>query len=180
MKSLFWKLDKIGRIRLSEHFYLRQFLYSEIGIAYGIPNLPDDLDLAIETGSALCEHVLEPIVRAFGPIVIRSGFRCAALNDFGFRNRLMCGSNEGNYAFHIWDHLDDDGCKGASACIVVPNIEQCETELETRQLFANWIDANLPYSSATFFKRDHALNIGWHERPTRRVYNLPTSRYLIK
>jgi len=180
MKSLFWKLDKVGRIRLSEHFYFRQFLYSEIGISYGIPNIPDNLDLAVETGTTLCKDILEPIVRSFGPIVIRSGFRSAELNDFGYRNRLMCSSNEKNYAYHIWDHLSVDGCKGASACIVVPGIELRKTELETRQGFASWIDENLPYNAATFFKRDHALNIGWHECPARSIYNSTTSTYLIK
>jgi len=180
MKSVFWKLDKLGRKRLSEHFYLRQFLYSEIGIAYGISNMPDDPDIAIETGTVLCERILEPIVRAFGPIVVRSGFRSASLNDFGYRNRLMCSSNAKNYAYHIWDHHDADGQKGAATCIVVPGIKQRETELETRQGFANWIDDNLPYNAATFFKRDHALNIGWHESPKRSIYNGPTSTYLIR
>lgn len=180
MKKIFWKLDKLGWVRLSQHFYMRQFLHSEIGIAYGIPNMPDDPELAIETGTVLCEKVLEPIVKQFGPIIIRSGYRSPALNDFGFRNRLMCGSNADNAAFHIWDHLSKGGHKGAAACIVVPGIKQYETELETRQAFANWIDANLDYTGVTFFKRGHSLNIGWSENPTRSIYNLPTSRYLVK
>lgn len=41
-------LDKFGRIRLSKNFFMRDFLYSEISNFYGIPNLPDNPDLAIE------------------------------------------------------------------------------------------------------------------------------------
>ena len=180
MRNTFWKLDKIGRIRLSENFYLRQFLYSEIAIAYGILNIPDDTDLAVENGTVLCETILEPIVSAVGPIVIRSGFRSAAVNDFGYRNRLMCRSNEKNAARHIWDLRDADGNKGASACIVVPGIEGHGTDLEIRQGFARWIDDNLPYGDGTFFKNAHALNIGWHEKPLHTIYNYATSQYLVR
>ena len=180
MKTLFFKLDKLGWVRLSEHFYMRQFLHSEISAAYGIQNIPDDPDLAVENGTVLCETILEPSVRAFGPIIIRSGFRSAALNEFGHRNHLMCASNQKNYAHHIWDHRDESGHKGASACIVVPGLKERETALATRQAFADWIDDNLPYHSATFFKRGHSMNIGWHERPKGGVYNLATSRYLVK
>ena len=40
-------LEDLGRVRLSANFYLRDFLYSEIANFYGIPNIPDDPDLAI-------------------------------------------------------------------------------------------------------------------------------------
>ena len=54
-------LEDLGRVRLSENFFLRDFLYSEVANLYGIPNIPDDPDLAIETGRALCENLLEPL-----------------------------------------------------------------------------------------------------------------------
>lgn len=94
MRETFWLLEKLGRVRLSDHFYFRQFLYSEIGAAFGIPNVPDDADLAIETGTRLCQEILEPLQRTFGPLVIRSGFRSARLNAFGAERRLKCASNE--------------------------------------------------------------------------------------
>jgi hypothetical protein len=40
-------LEDLGRVRLSENFFMRDFLYSEIGNFYGIQNIPDDPDLAI-------------------------------------------------------------------------------------------------------------------------------------
>ncbi len=47
-------LEELGRVRLSENFFMRDFLYSEIANLYGLPNVPDDPDLAIEAGTALC------------------------------------------------------------------------------------------------------------------------------
>ena len=40
-------LEDFGRIRLSENFFMRDFLYSEIAAINGFPNLPEDPDLAI-------------------------------------------------------------------------------------------------------------------------------------
>ena len=69
-------LEDLGRVRLSENFFMRDFLYSEVANLYGIPNIPDDPDLAIETGRALCENLLEPLREKFGRISIRSAYRC--------------------------------------------------------------------------------------------------------
>lgn len=53
-------LETFGRVRLSKSFFMRDFLYSEISQIEGIPNIPDNPNLAIEVGKALCEQVLEP------------------------------------------------------------------------------------------------------------------------
>ncbi|MCV6575540.1 MAG: hypothetical protein OIF58_07375 [Cohaesibacter sp.] len=161
MRDLFWHLEKLGRVRLSEHFYLRQFLYSEIAVAYNIPNMPDNPDLAIETGTRLCQTILEPMVAEFGPIVIRSGFRSARLNDFGCRKGLKCASNAKNYAAHIWDHLDHQGCKGASACIVIPAFNDGQTKYKTWPQLSRHLQATLPCTEPKRFKYDNAFNIGY-------------------
>lgn len=44
-------LDKLGRIRLSQHFFMRDFLYSETAIKHGLINSPSDPALAEEAGS---------------------------------------------------------------------------------------------------------------------------------
>ena len=121
-------LDDFGRIRLSKSFFMRDFLYSEIANLHGIPNIPDDPDLAIEVGKHLCEELLEPLNATFGRIAIRSAYRSCEVNGFGnkttkeSRNKLRynCAENTRNYGHHIWDRLDSDGCKGATACIVIP------------------------------------------------------------
>lgn len=62
---------------------MRDFLYSEIESHYGVPNIPDDLDLAIHVGKQLCEQLLEPLNATFGRVVLRSSYRSVAANDLG-------------------------------------------------------------------------------------------------
>lgn len=181
MKQKYFSLEKIGRIRLSDNFYMRQFLYSEIAAVTGILNVPDDLDMAIETGMTLCSEILEPLVREFGPIVVRSGFRSAKLNDFGARHRLACASNEKNFAYHIWDRRDHDGHAGAAACIVIPHIVTEPQDHTTWRRVASWINDNLDYHRLTFFRKDFAFNIGWHEAPVRDIYSyLPEPHWVAR
>lgn len=67
------KLDVLALIRLSKHFFLRDFLFSETAAVNGTNNIPDDPALAVAAGSQLCENVLKPIQQAwfcihtFGP-----------------------------------------------------------------------------------------------------------------
>ena len=53
-------LEKLGRERLSQSFFMRDFLYSEIGNFYGMSNIPEDPDLALSVGRNLCQDLLEP------------------------------------------------------------------------------------------------------------------------
>src|SRR3954466_14112974 len=59
---------------------MRDFLYSEIGNVHGIPNLPEDPDLAIAAGRHLCGELLEPLQATFGRLAIRSPSRPPAVN----------------------------------------------------------------------------------------------------
>ena len=65
-------LEELGRVRLSPSYFLRDFLMSEIAVIHGIPNIPDDPDLAIAAGRQLCRNLLEPLKATFGHIAIRS------------------------------------------------------------------------------------------------------------
>lgn len=53
-------LENLGRVRLSQSFFMRDFLYSEISNFYGVPNIPENPDLAIQNGKRLCEELLNP------------------------------------------------------------------------------------------------------------------------
>lgn len=63
-------LENFRRLRQSLTFFMRDFLYSEIAGFDGIPNLPDDPDLAIAAGRQLCETLLEPLQATFGRLGI--------------------------------------------------------------------------------------------------------------
>lgn len=162
-------LEELGRVRLSKSFFLRDFLYSEISNFYGVPNIPENPDLAIENGKHLCEELLEPIQSAFGRIAIRSAYRSPRVNALGNEKGHNCGSNKRNYAAHIWDRLDANGHRGAMACIVVPWFtERYEVGADWRAL-AYWVHNHLPYGTLQFFPKLCAFNIGWQEKPQRRI-----------
>lgn len=162
-RDLYWKLDRLGRVRLSKHYQMRQFLHSEVAQAYGIVNTPEDPDLAIDAARGLCEHILEPLTEEFGPLIIRSGYRSPRLNAFGAKMGLACASNEKNRAYHCYDLFDADGYMGAAACIVIPAaFGGCEPRFTDWRELACHIDAQLPYNRMAFFKSG-SFNIGWKE-----------------
>ncbi len=94
--------EAFGRVRLSQSFFMRDFLHSEIAAMTGMHNLPDDPDLAIAAGRNLCEHLLEPLQANFGRLAIRSAYRSPEVNAYGNAHFQNCGSNERNRARHIW------------------------------------------------------------------------------
>lgn len=160
-------LEELGRVRLSDSFFMRDFLYSEISQIEAIPNIPDNPELAIEAGTQLCQLLLEPLQARFGRIAIRSAYRSPAVNAKGAENgnQYSCAANEKNHAQHIWDHPDQDGYLGAMACIVVPALlPWYETHKDWTPL-AWWIHANLPYTSQFWFPRLAAFNLGWRANP---------------
>ena len=162
-------LEDLGRVRLSDNFFLRDFLYSEISNFYGIPNLPSDPDLAITAGRNLCVALLEPLQATFGRIAIRSAYRAAEVNEFGNRTGSQCARNAANAAYHIWDLRDERSYMGAGACIVVPWFADRYAEGADWRALAWWIHDQLPYSHLQFFPKLAAFNIQWHERPLRRI-----------
>ncbi len=162
-------LEELGRVRLSPSFFLRDFLMSEIAVIHGIANIPDDPDLAIAAGRALCRDLLEPLRATFGHIAIRSAYRASAVNAFGNANGLNCATNETSRAGHIWDKRDAEGCMGATACIVIPWFADRYTAGADWRSLAWWIHDHLAYSRLQFFPKLAAFNINWHERPARRI-----------
>ena len=163
------KLEKIGRKRLSKTFFLRDFLHSEIAAFYGLANAPEDVDLAVAAGTKLCEELLEPLQDRFGRLHIRSGFRSCEVNAMGNEKGHNCATNEKNYAGHIWDRRDVDGCMGATACVVVPWFADRYEKGDDWRGLAWWIHDQLPYSQLCFFPVYAAFNITWHEQPERLI-----------
>jgi hypothetical protein len=171
--------EAFGRARLSRSFFMRDFLHSEIGEIHGIGNLPDDPELAIETGRMLCEKLLEPLQASFGRIAVRSAYRSPAVNAYGNAHYNNCGSNERNFSRHIWDRRDAHGAIGAMACIVVPWFADRYAKGAPWQAMAWWVHDHLPYSELQFFPKLAAFNIAWHERPKRRIYSFIPPRGLL-
>jgi hypothetical protein len=58
---------------------------------------------------------------------------------------------------------------GAMATIVVPWFAHRYLDGADWRALAWWIHDHLPYSQLQFFPKLAAFNIGWHERPRRRI-----------
>lgn len=164
-------LENFGRVRLSDSFFMRDFLYSEIAVVEGFQNIPGDPDLAIAAGKRLCEELLEPLQGRFGRISVRSSFRSAEVNGFGNANKLSCGRNETNYAGHIWDRRDAQGHMGATACVIVNRFIPYYERTGDWEAMAWWVHDHLPYSDMEFFPKYAAFNLQWREEPERTIYS---------
>jgi hypothetical protein len=173
-------LEALGRVRLSEHFFMRDFLHSEIASFYGFANIPDDPDLAIAAGTKLCEEALEPLRRRFGRISIRSGYRSPEVNGFGNRHKLGCGSNESNFGGHIWDRRTAAGEMGACATIVVHALMPWYQRTGEWEPLAWWIHDHLPYDELEFFPHYAAFNYAHGDRQRRRIRSyIPPRRGIL-
>jgi hypothetical protein len=171
--------EDFGRIRLSQNLFMRDFLYSEIANIHHLTNLPDDPELVIETGRALCRDLLEPLQATFGRLAIRSAYRSPAVNAYGNVHYHSCASNEADHGRHIWDQRSANGGKGAMTTIAVPWLVDHVTAGGNRQAMAWWIHDHLPYSELQFFPKLSAFNIGWHEQPRRRITSFAAPRGLL-
>ena len=172
-------LEKLGRVRLSEHFFMREMLYSEIANFHGIPNIPADPDLAVAAGTRLCEELLEPLHATFGHVSIRSAFRSVEVNTYGHERSdrgYNCGETTWNYARHVWDRRDAEGYMGATACIVIPWFVPRYEAGTPWQAIAWWVHDNLPYSDMAFFPTYAAFNLRWCEKPARRIESFAPPR----
>lgn len=177
-------LENLGRVRLSDSFFLRDFLYSEISQIEKIPNIPEFPDVAIEVGSYLCQNILEPIQQHLGRVSIRSGYRSVEVNGRGAenKNQYNCSSNESSYGHHIWDYPDSDGNLGATVCIVVNSFVDYYEKTQNWPALAWWIHDKIPaYSSMYFFPKLSAFNIRWSQKPEKKIQSyIPPRGYLTK
>lgn len=161
-----WSLETLGRTRLSRHFYLRDFLHSEISAFHGIPNIPQDPDRVIAHGRALCELLLDPLEETFGRIAVRSGYRSPALNAYGNANGLNCARNDNPIECHIWDRA---GPAIAGASVVIPWFADRYAQGRDWRDLAWWMHDHLAYSEIWFFPKLCAFNLVWRPEPLRRI-----------
>ncbi|MEL6645760.1 MAG: hypothetical protein AAFQ79_17650 [Pseudomonadota bacterium] len=164
-------LEDLGRVRLSKYFYMRNFLNSEIGNFHGVPNIPENPDLAIAAGRKLATELLDPLHETFGAVEIRSGYRSPTLNHFGATEvrPQKCAANEKNYAGHIWDRRDAAGRMGATVSIAIPWFADRYDQGRDWRDLAWWVHDHLPYHEMYFFPKLAAFNLTWREEPARRI-----------
>ncbi|MEP1201030.1 hypothetical protein [Tateyamaria sp.] len=159
-----WSLETFGRVRLSKHFYMRDFLYSEIGNFHEISNLPRNPDLVVEHGRMLCTQLLDPLEETFGRIAIRSGYRSPELNQYGNDNKLNCARNDNPIECHIWDWGQGKDAIAGTSLAIPWFTDRYEQGRDWRDL-AWWVHDHLPYSAMWFFPKLCAFNLDWRPHP---------------
>ena len=169
-------LENFGRVRLSRHFYMRDFMMSEISAVHGIPNIPDDPDRAIAHGRRLCEELLDPLEETFGRIAIRSGYRSEALNTYGNLHRLNCARSDNPAECHIWDATHHEI---AGTSLVVPWFADRYAQGRDWRDLAWWVHDHLPYSEMWFFPKLAAFNLVWRPVPLRSIGSYVAPRGLL-
>ena len=173
-----WSLETFGRQRLSKHFYMRDFMYSEINGFYGVKNVPNDPKLVLEHGRQFCAHLLDPLEETFGRISIRSGYRSKELNAYGNKNNLNCARNNNPIECHIWDFQSGDQAV-AGATIVVPWFADQYEQGRDWQDLAWWVHDHIPYSEMWFFPKLAAFNLVWRPIPHHTISSYIAPRGML-
>lgn len=130
-------------VRLSDHFLLSDFLGNHSVYTLGLPNMlsanDPELPLKMANARALCENLLEPIVRAHGSISISYGFIAPRTSD-----RIVTYQDPRKPSHHLWN-------LGAAADVCVHNWvdrDRTDDSAETAPIsLAHAMDViGLPYS----------------------------------
>lgn len=127
-------------MQLSPHFSLAELTRSQTAIRRGLPN--DAPPEVIERMRLLCERVLEPVRRQFGPVRVLSGYRSPAVN------RAVGGAATSQH------------CKGEAADFVVPG--------QTNLTVCRWLERFLTYDQLIYeFGEGGWVHCSWREGPLR-------------
>ncbi|MHA7777318.1 hypothetical protein [Roseibium sp. M-1] len=169
-------LTQFGRERLSENFFMREMLCSEVANVHRVPNIPENPELALKVGREIATRLLEPLKQAFGHVAIRSAYRSPRLNSFCNERYVAgdtacwCTDNASNAAKHIWDMPDEHGFLGGTITLVIPSyLDHYERTGDFAPL-AWWIRDHIEgYADLVFFRQLCAFNIRWNEGPNTKA-----------
>lgn len=171
-------LEDLGRVRLSRHFFMREFLHSEIAVLHGLRNIPEVPDLAIANGRHLCTLLLDPLEDTFGRVALRSGYRAPEVNRFGNAHGLNCARNDNPVECHIWDRAGGAAAV-AGATVVLPWFADLYARGRDWRDLAWWLHDHLPCSDVCFFPKLCAFNIVWRAEPWRQISSYIAPRGLL-
>lgn len=148
-------IEDIGRIRLSWSFFMADMLYAPEAAEHGIPNIPDNLDLAVIAGRGLAEQVLEVLVATFGAVRIREGYLSSDL----YNRELQLGHFVD--APRVWDRFDEEARVHAGATVVVPWLTDHDRPNEATNAMILLMHSNLRVSEVERRKHLGVLRIVW-------------------
>lgn len=111
-------------MRLSAHFWLREFVRSQIATRLEIDNTPGDQE--VENLARLCTDLLEPVRATLGHrvITIDSGYRCPALNKAA-HGAAHSAHLDGRAADILVEGMTPQAVCQAISYVDWPHLDQC-------------------------------------------------------
>lgn len=134
-------------IRVGKFFMLSDFLYSESAATIGIRNCPLLRGDEVDGMKGLCSHILDPVVKEFGPLSITFGYISPELDQYAGSNRPEIS------ALHRF-HPNQGGIGGAADILVHSHPENPRPVL-------NWIRDNCVYDRLILFPGSPILCVAW-------------------
>lgn len=152
--------DTWTRQRVSKNFILREFLYSSRADYFGVSNKPSDHpEQVVASAKALCELLLEPILKKFGKFFITYGYQSRKILDTLYPN-----DNKKSSSPHQWDRGTFSSGIYARVDIVPICVEDGEV---THEEFMNWVMYNTPADLLMFWRGTNTFCISIAPSPRR-------------
>jgi hypothetical protein len=157
------ELDALAKVRLSRNFILRDFLFSTEAASLGLSNYPENPELVIHSGKALCEKVLEPILDHFGQFAITFGYQNREGIEYRWSKQRKL-ENSRSSSPHNWDRLSFGDKVYARVDIWPFCVEDGEV---SKQEFGHWLMHNLDIDLLMQWKRANIFCITISPKPRR-------------
>lgn len=155
--------EALARVRLSQNFILRDFLFSTDCATRGFRNFPDDPEAVICAGKALCEKVLEPFLAKWGRFAITFGYQSREGVEFKW-SKAMREAKGHNSNPHQWDRKtwgDQVYCR-------VDILPFCvEDGLIDKHTVGQWMMQNLDIDLLMQWRKSNGYCISISPRPRR-------------
>lgn len=155
--------EVLARVRLSQNFILRDFLFSTDAAAHGFSNFPEDPDMVVRAGRELCEKVLEPVLARWGRFAITFAYQSREALEFKWtqEKRDTKGRNSNP---HHWDR----GSFGDEVYARLDILPFCvEDGLVDRHEFGHWLMHNLDIDLLMQWSRSSVYCISISPKPRR-------------
>ncbi len=161
-RAKFRQYDDLALTRLSKHFILRDFLFSTESAVLGLSNLPEDNEMVIRAGKALCDKILEPIIAQFGDLSITFGYQCREAIEYGLSADRLVNPRSSS------PHQYDRGTFGNEVYARVDILPFCVEDGEVgKHEFGHWLMHNLDCDLCMSWHRANIFCITISPKPRR-------------
>lgn len=161
--AMYALMEEFSLTRLSPNYFMRDFLHSNYNSVAGVCNYPEKPEVVIKAGKALCDNILEPIIKQFGKIFITFGYQGRTgieMADSKLKVRPKSSSP------HMWDR----GTYGNKIYCRVDILPACVQDgAVTKKEFRDWLFHNLDLDLIMSWGSSSVFCLTYSEYRPRRV-----------